>query len=117
MLWPAESIGPVLTGQLKSNALINSTLLEYAKITHPYHPLRGQRFPILKTRRVSGVDTLVLRGSSMGTFAVPQEWTDKGRFCLHITLPNKPPILDFQCLLTLREILNSLGSSKKKVDK
>jgi hypothetical protein len=53
----------------------------------------------------------------MGTFAVPQEWTDKGMFCWPITLPNKSPILDFQCLLTLREILNSLGSRKKKVDK
>ena len=89
----------------------------YAEIRHPYHPLSGQKFPILKTRRVSGVDTLILRGSSMGTFAVPEDWTDQGMSSGHITLADKPPILDFQRLLTLREILNSLDSRPKRVDK
>ena len=43
---------------------------------HPYHPLRGQQFPVLKMRRVSGVDTLILRGAGGETFAVPLAWTD-----------------------------------------
>jgi hypothetical protein len=45
-------------------------------ITHPYHKLKGQSFQVLKQRRVAGVETLVLRGSSGGTFAVAREWTD-----------------------------------------
>jgi hypothetical protein len=49
-----------------------------AEITHPFHPLRGQRFAVLKVRHVSGVATLSLRHAELGSFAVPQEWTDRG---------------------------------------
>jgi hypothetical protein len=49
-----------------------------AEITHPFHPLRGQRFPVLKIRRVSSVACLSLRHADLGSFAVPQEWTDWG---------------------------------------
>ena len=97
----------------KVTALINSSPLEYVEITHPYHPFLGQKFPILKSRRVSGTDTLVLQGSRSGTFAVPLEWTDKGTSSCHITLLEKPSILDIQCLLALREIVNSFYSLKK----
>jgi len=47
-----------------------------AEITHPFHPLRGQQFVVLKIRKVSGVETLSLRRAESGTFAVPREWTD-----------------------------------------
>jgi hypothetical protein len=52
--------------------------LGWAEITHPFHPLRGQRFAVLKVRRVSGVATLSMRHAELGSFAVPQEWTDRG---------------------------------------
>jgi len=32
---------------------------------------------VLKPRTVSGVPTLILRGTHGGTFAVPREWTDR----------------------------------------
>ena len=48
----------------------------WATITHPFHPLRQQRFEVLKTRRVSGVETLILRHPELGSYAVAQEWTD-----------------------------------------
>jgi len=51
--------------------------LGFAEITHPFHPLRGQRFAVLKVRRVSGVATLSMRHAELGSFAVPQEWTDR----------------------------------------
>src|SRR5262249_45960561 len=47
-----------------------------AEITHPFHPRRGQRFVVLKIRRVSGVEMLSLRDAAMGSFAVPRDWTD-----------------------------------------
>jgi hypothetical protein len=47
-----------------------------AEITHPFHPLRGQRFVVLKVRTVSGVETLSLRQAEFGSFAVAREWTD-----------------------------------------
>ena len=49
---------------------------ESAEIRHPFHPLRGQRFPILKVRRVSGVETLLLREPRGRSLVVPREWTD-----------------------------------------
>jgi hypothetical protein len=50
-----------------------------AEVTHPFHPLRGQRFVVLKVRRVCGVETLSLRQAELGSFAMPREWTDWGR--------------------------------------
>jgi uncharacterized protein DUF5372 len=42
-----------------------------ALITHPFHPLHGQRFSVLKVRRVSGVPVLSKRHADLGSFAVP----------------------------------------------
>ena len=59
------------------NALNHNRDLGYATITHPYHPFHGQCFKILKSRKLSGVDTLILKGTTSGTFAVFREWTDR----------------------------------------
>lgn len=58
------------------NALVNSELSGSAQITHPFHPLRGQQFVVLKVRRISGRQTLILQGSPLATFAVAADWTD-----------------------------------------
>ena len=50
----------------------------WTTITHPFHPLRGQRFEILKTRRAAGIDTLILHHPDRGSYTVAQEWTDWG---------------------------------------
>jgi uncharacterized protein DUF5372 len=50
--------------------------LGWAEVRHPFHPLRGQRFPVLKTRRVAGIETLILREPVRGSIAVRREWTD-----------------------------------------
>jgi hypothetical protein len=47
-----------------------------AEVTHPFHPLRGQRFVVLKVRTVSGVETLSLRHAELGSFAMARDWTD-----------------------------------------
>lgn len=57
-------------------ALTVSSHLGWAEICHPFHPLRGQRFEVLKKRRVAGVDTLILREQEHGSFSVAREWTD-----------------------------------------
>jgi hypothetical protein len=96
---------------------LDSTLSGFAKITHPFHPFHGQRFPVLKKRRVSGIDTLILQGSCLGTFAVPQEWTDKGNPPVYKPRNTNPPFLDFRCLLDLRQLLKKLIiEEKKRVD-
>jgi hypothetical protein len=50
--------------------------LGWAAITHPFHPLRGQRFEVLKSRRVAGIDTLILRHPERGSYTVARDWTD-----------------------------------------
>ena len=47
------------------------------EIRHPFHPFRGQRFQVLKQRRVAGIDTLILRDATRGSFAVPVQWSDR----------------------------------------
>jgi hypothetical protein len=46
------------------------------EITHPFHPLRGEKFAVLKLRTVSGVATLSVRHPDLGSFAIPEDWTD-----------------------------------------
>src|SRR6201987_2047572 len=60
----------------RRTALLANQPLGSAEITHPFHPLRGQRFVVLKVRRVSGVETLSLRHHDLGSFAIAREWTD-----------------------------------------
>jgi hypothetical protein len=47
-----------------------------AEVTHPFHPLRGQRFVVLKVRTVSGIETLSLRHAEFGSIGMPRDWTD-----------------------------------------
>jgi len=88
--------------------------LGWAEITHPYHPFRGQRFYVLKTRRISGVETLVLRHQARGTFAVPREWTDQANPSIY-NLPGHPsPILHGQYLLELIELVKIIKQYLQK---
>jgi hypothetical protein len=81
-----------------------------ATITHPFHPLRGKRFAILKTRRVGGIDTLILRGSERGTFGVPAEWTDRADPPVR---DRQPQIFDPLSLFELAELVRHLRILQK----
>jgi len=72
-----------------------------AEVIHPFHPLRGQRFVVLKVRIVSGVETLSLRHADLGSFALPREWTDWGA----------PGVQGRDCCLTPSVWLDSPNSS------
>ena len=106
--------GPWASPRSKRNALHDSTRSEWAEITHPFHPLRGQQFLILKTRRVAGVETLILRGTAGGTFAVARDWTDRAQPhpCTGPGLP--AAILDVPTLLALTDLLTQIASSSPK---
>ena len=80
----------------------------WAEIRHPYHPLRGQRFPVLKKRRIAGKDTLILRGLDCGTFSVAREWTDWGDPSPGGSLQLPLRRLDADSLLALVTLLDSL---------
>jgi hypothetical protein len=88
--------------------------LGWALITHPFHPLKGQRFAILKIRKIGGQEVLSLyddkRGSSL---PIPREWTDQAVLSLEAGLIEPAPILDVRCLLKLHDLVRAVT---KRID-
>jgi hypothetical protein len=81
----------------------------WAQICHPFHPLRGRRFVVLKQRRVAGVDTLILRDAEYGSLTVPMHWTDRAPPSAHERLGNSPGRLDLDRLCELVELIELLS--------
>ncbi len=79
---------------------------------HPFHPLRGNQFVVLKSRVVRGVECLILKGSDSGTFAVPRDWTDWARPDAYRDAEISPRFLKVESLLSIVELLNSISSRK-----
>src|SRR5947208_3290182 len=94
--------------RLTQTALEHSEHLGWAEIRHPFHPLRGQRFPVLKKRRIAGKDTLILRGLDCGTFSVAREWTDWADPSSGDSLKLPLRRLDAESLLALVTLLEQL---------
>ena len=79
-----------------------------AVATVPSHPLRGQRFVVLKVRRVAGADTLSLRPHDLGSFAMAREWTDWAPAGASAVSAGKSLMIDAFGLLSLTELVTSL---------
>jgi len=79
---------------------------------HPFHPLRGKQFAVLKSRLVRGVECLILKGSESGTFAVPRDWTDQARPDAYRDAEIASRFLKLESLLSIVELSNSI--SKKR---
>jgi Family of unknown function (DUF5372) len=47
-------------------------------ITHPFHPLRGERLVVLFVRRVGAGRVYVCEGGPLGSVALPEDATDRG---------------------------------------
>ncbi len=88
--------------------------LGWAKITHPFHPLYGQRFKILKLKKVTEGDILTLQGTHRGWFFVPREWTDKADPSIETCPQVTPSVLSFVHLLSLSDLLDQLKKGKKE---
>jgi hypothetical protein len=89
--------------------------LGWAKIRHPFHPLRGQSFLILKKLRIAGVDTLVVRGAEGSSFQVAREWTDHGDpYPYEMLLDVSPLRFDVDLLLELVDLLEQVAPASPK---
>ena len=86
--------------------------LGWAEIVHPFHPLRGRRFEVLKQRRVAGVDTLILRELERGTLSVAREWTDWTDPTPYDSLTRPPHRLAADSLFELVALLDALRASR-----
>ena len=82
------------------------------EIVHPFHPLRGKQFAVLKSRLVRGVECLVLKGSESGTFAVPRDWTDQARPDAYRDAEIGPRFLKLESLLSIVELSNSISRKR-----
>ena len=98
-------LDPSLWGQSARTAHQHSEPLGWVEIQHPFHPLRGQSFPVLKKRRLAGVDTLVLQGLEHGTFCVAREWTNWADPSLEVSARR----VSVSSLFELVELLEHLG--------
>ena len=47
-------------------------------VMHPFHPLLGQRVPILFTRRRADIRIYVCEGGPLGSVTLPEDFTDRG---------------------------------------
>jgi hypothetical protein len=95
-------------------ALAHSSNLGWAEIRHPFHPLRGKRFEVLKKRRIAGIDTLILRESQYGSFSIAREWTDWADPSVHDLLSFPPCRLDAESLFELVTLLEQLTGKEEK---
>jgi hypothetical protein len=88
--------------------------LGWAEIRHPFHPLRGQRFQVLKARRIAGIDTLLLRELERGSFSIVREWTDWADPSPYCSLGLPPRRLDAGSLCELATLLEQLTVPEQK---
>jgi hypothetical protein len=89
--------------------------LGWAEIRHPFHPLRGQRFEVLKKRRIAGVDTLILHESKRGSFSIAREWTDWADPSVDASLDLPLRRLKAESLLELIVLVEQLGCQTKRL--
>jgi hypothetical protein len=47
-------------------------------VTHPFHPLRGQRVEVWGSRRWGRSRLYLCDGGRLGTVVLSEEWTDRG---------------------------------------
>jgi hypothetical protein len=95
-------------------ALDHSQHLGWAEIRHPFHPLRGQRFEVLKKRRVAGVDTLILRECKRGSFSIARDWTDWADPSGYDSLSLPPGRFEAESLCELATLVEQLNRAKQK---
>jgi hypothetical protein len=99
------------SGHTLRTALRPKPALGWALITHPFHPLCGQRFAVLKVRKIGGQEVLSLYDENKGSLSIPRDWTDQAELPSYADLMEPAPILEVRCLLKLHGLLRALTQS------
>ena len=50
----------------------------FVTVTHPFHPLSGQRLRVLFERRLAAGLAVSCEGGPLGSLMLPLSWTDRG---------------------------------------
>ncbi len=100
--------------QLDITTIKNDQNLEYVEVAHPYHPLMGQKFKILKTYKNGGQEIFSLHNPTSGNFSIPRDWTDRA-------FPEEskefPVILSCSSLLEIVDLVLHLDEKLKRKPK
>ena len=62
----------------RHSAALSSDPLGFVIVTHPFHPLNGQRLEILYAKRRGAATVFVCAGGFSGQMTLPEAWTDRG---------------------------------------
>src|SRR5260370_21605213 len=58
----------------------------FVTVTHPFHPLAGQRLRVLFERKLPGGLAVSCEGGPLGSLMLPLAWTDRGPAAAHAPL-------------------------------
>lgn len=61
----------------RHSAASSSDDLGFVVVTHPFHPLKGERLEVLFVKRRAGDSVFVCVGGVSGQMTVPRSWTDR----------------------------------------
>lgn len=62
----------------RHSAASSSDGLGCVVVTHPFHPLSGQRLEVLYVKRRGAESVFVCAGGVSGQMTLPRSWTDRG---------------------------------------
>ncbi|MEO3863051.1 DUF5372 family protein [Acrocarpospora sp. B8E8] len=74
-------------------------------VTHPFHPLKGQRLDILYVKRRGSDVVFVCSGGVSGQITLPAGWTDRGE-------PPQQRRLSAEHLAALNTLVRALGPER-----
>jgi len=63
---------------MRHSAASSSDPPGFVVVTHPFHPLNGQRLEVLYAKRRGADMVFVCSGGVSGLITLPQAWTDRG---------------------------------------
>ena len=76
-------------------------------VTHPFHPLRGQRLEVLLERRCGGVRVFVCDAGDGRNLELAEDATDRG-----LVSGERP--LSFEVLVGLAAVVAAIASGKER---
>src|SRR5512142_1767622 len=72
------SVGLWVWPRTAHSAGLSKQFSGWVLVTHPFHPLAGQRVEILYAKRRGGTSVLVCDAGGGRTMTLPVAWTDRG---------------------------------------
>src|SRR5688572_15373526 len=84
----------------------SNTDIDSLVVTHPFHPLTGQRLPILLERRYKSTagQVYICDGGLLGSVTLPESFTDRGA-------PAAPRALTVEVLIDVAEVVSILRTT------